>query len=163
MVNNMKNMGFLILLVLTTNLSLASDAKVEQASSIKCNTVVEKAMVCDISMSKLTAHPEYFNGRLVQIFGYLAIDNGQLVLYTNKLYFQYQVQTESVLLDISYKQKKFISSKWFHQYIRIVGKFSADSQNDERIGALVTVRTAYAPGLRPDVKEDHMLVIDPDE
>lgn len=159
----MKNMSLFIVLLLMTGLSLASDVKVKPASTMKCNAVVDKVMVCDISMSRLAAHPEHFNDRLVQIFGYLAIDNGQLVLYTNKLYFRYQVQSESILLDIPYKEKQFISSKWFHQYIKVVGKFAVNSQSDERIGALVTVRTAYAPGLRPDVKEDHILVIDPRE
>lgn len=125
----------------------------------KCDFVSSKVTVCKISMARLYSSGKYFSGRNIQIFGYMAIDNGELALFRDKLSYMYGVNDNSIVIDAPYKYKKSIASKWNKSYVFVTGRFTVSAEHAERLGVLSNIKYIFEPGVRPKVKEDNQLYI----
>ena len=102
----------------------------------KCNGTVVPNAVCDVSFLQLIANPERYDGQIIAVVGYLALDDRVLTLFpTENSYRAYDLPS-SLEFFIPSNQQIELAHKYAYSYVRFVGQFNGKSEgtNSRRLG-----------------------------
>lgn len=105
----------------------------------KCEAREDKVAICPVTFPDLIAHTNAFNGKLVKITGYAALDQGLLVIYSDES--AYRARQEGLSLQIRDKEvsQKQLFSLYGYKLLSITGTFSGYDQSATKSGRLGTI------------------------
>lgn len=133
---------FYILSSMGLIISIPAYSKTSKISNFyknKCAHSFGGERVCSISFQRLYVNPVFFSGKKLFLSGYLAIHDGELLLYSDKIAYDHDMQDSSIVVRVNLKSRIKIAKKWAYKYIYISGVFKMSSGDDDFLGELISV------------------------
>ena len=117
----MKYFTILILCFIGLNISCHAQIKKDNIKDSLGNTVPFSDF--NISMIRLIANPEKYDGKLIQVQGFFNLSSEGTALYCHQEDFQHNLTENAVLVDLSRNNLGKDVSKYKKRYVILVGKF----------------------------------------
>lgn len=86
-----------------------------------CSYASNNHTVCEVSIYSLVINPEEYYKQEFFVIGYLAIDYGVLKLWTDNVSFEHDIDANSIILDIAYKDAVTLAKKHNRSYCALIG------------------------------------------
>jgi hypothetical protein len=117
--------AFVVIISMTLTGGLRADqpSKAQFTGHPECNYTSGDFAVCRISFYRLLARPKLYDEKRITVTGFLAIDAGRLKLYANETAYRYDIDADSVTIDVKVEEAKKILQARNRRYIYFGGIF----------------------------------------
>ena len=100
-----------------------SGAKASEGT-VDCPGRYFKRELCSTTASDLTAQPRAYEGKVIQVAGFLTIDGGMLSLYPNEQYYRLGINQPSIRVRASGSSQRKLFETYGYSYVTLIGEFT---------------------------------------
>jgi len=124
--NNQMFRLFVLFSILTLSLTAIGQSKIDSVDETEMRPYQLLDISQNVSLVKLIANPDKYDGKRIQVIGYLNLEFEGTAIYLHKEDYLKSIYENSIWVNFSDKLTRKINPKnWNKKYVLVIGTFSA--------------------------------------